>query len=208
MRFKREFSISTGIGDGRQIHITFPHSFWKSHTWDRWGELQVKILHAFMSHWQHTDVYIRFQTHIPDFIEPYLMSCKYEKYATRSEHESLFLIPECTDTRVWERIFASVGAVHLSRMLVVVDSTPKDWHNTVASLFGITQKLSDRYSPNEFIEDLSICKCLCYSIDNDLNIGKIDLPDNIIFAILENIALEYDLQLLVKKDLKKYKKLS
>ncbi len=194
--------------DGGQINLSFPHRLWKSHSWNTWGEMQAKILSTFRRNWQQTHVYIRFQTHVPNLMEHTLKSCLFERYPTESKHEGLFWIHDCENFDVWKSIFASAGVVHLSRTFYVLDKQPANWHETLDTLFGVARKLSDRYSPSDFEETLSICRCLIYSSDNDMVIGKVDLSDVVLCNILKGIANEYQLEFSMKKDTKQYKKLS
>lgn len=68
----------------------------------------------------------------------------------------------------------------------------------MSDLYGITQKLENGTSPDELKNELMTCRCLGYSVDEDLVISKIDLSEDAVVSIIAQIAREEGLELLVR----------
>jgi len=139
---------------------------------------------------------------MPWHFKDILIPGTYEEIATATDRkdESLFLFPDCQDRFVWEGVFKVGPTRDLDRTVFVLDHKPPNAKEFIERLFDITRKISFRNWEASFYDDLSTCHCLCYSIDADLVIGKIDLPESKILSILKNIAAKEDLSLVVRRE--------
>jgi hypothetical protein len=192
-RREQEWRVSTNGG----IWLHIPTPLTHPERWEIWGEIQAGILRRFQQCWQDTHIYIRFHTYLPEHFGDILRPGQFESVGTANKEDYIFLFPDCQDEYVWTTILGSAGLVPFARTIFVLDNNPSNWQEVIASLFGIAQKLSAGHPLDKFQSELSICRCLCYSMDEDLVIAKVDLPESTAISILKDTAREKNLELVL-----------
>ncbi|MBI4332748.1 MAG: hypothetical protein HY673_15870 [Chloroflexi bacterium] len=118
---------------------------------------------------------------------------------TGKKDETVFLFPDCQDKELWAAFLGSAGLVPLARCLFIVDRDPADWRAAMSRLFEIAQGIAQGKSATEYEADMSVCHCLCYSLDEDLVIAKVALPERTVLSVLEGAAREEGLELVVRR---------
>ena len=186
------------ISMGRDIWLIVPLGLRRQGNWDTWGKIQATALSRFQKHWLNSPVYIRFHAHSSWRGASRFTVFQIEKVGTTKEKEQIFMIPDCDDQSVWEDILSGYAHGAFARAIFVLDHKPDNWQETITRLFEITVKLSGGQPAADF-DELSDCRCLCYSMDEDLVIAKVDLPESNVISILEDIARENDLELVIER---------
>jgi hypothetical protein len=197
-RIRREKTWKITLTDNYCIRR--PNRYDPRERWYKWADIQVKIFSMLKANFPETHVYIRFTTFLPehykDIIEP-----KYiEKIAVKKNDETVILFPDCEDLNVWKRLLQGAGLVPYARCFFLLKGKPANWKDVVMSLYVEISKTEPGNSLNENKSILSDCPCLCYSVDEDLVIGKIDLPESTVLDILKNLAVEDGLALDVERE--------
>jgi hypothetical protein len=181
------------------IWLSMPLGLFRQGQRDKWGKILATAISRFQKHWPDTHIYIRFLAHRSwigtDILNPTLC----ERVGTTKEKDQIFLLPDCKDHSVCEDALAGSGYGAFGRSIFVLDHKPANWKETITRLFEIAVKLSGGQPAADFESELSTCRCLCYSMDDDLVIEKVDLPENIVISILEDIARENDLDLVIER---------
>jgi hypothetical protein len=112
------------------------------------------------------------------------------------------LIDDCQEQRAWEMILDAGTAMHEGKILFTLKNKPSNWkvimdayYKIVVDTFYLRKPISD------FQKELDQCYLLCYSIldDSALIVAKTELSENGFLSILENIANEEHLQLVINK---------
>jgi hypothetical protein len=195
LRIERKWRVSIYASN---IWLSRPLRYSNPEKWDTWGKIQAQVLSRFRQRWPESHIYIRLYTCIPEYFTDVLIPGHFEKIAeVRKNH--IFILPDCQDQHVLETIFTPAGHDPFARTIFVLDQKPANWKETITRLFEIAVKLSDRQPAANFEGELSTCRLLCYSMDEDLVIAKVDLPENIVISILEDIARENDLDLVIER---------
>ena len=125
------------------------------------------------------------------------------KTGTTEENDQIFMVPDCEEQFVLEDILSGCAHGLFGRCIFILDNKPENWKETIERLFEITEKLVDGQPAAEFESELSSCHLLCFSADEELAIAKVDLPESTVFSIIEDIARENDLNLVIKRYTKK-----
>ncbi len=191
-REEQEWKVS--VNGEAWLHI--PNRLAHPEQWATWGKIQARILSRFQEHWPHTHTYIRFHTYLPEHFKDILKPGQFETAVTTGK-DYVFLFPDCQDEYVWETILGSAGLIPYARTIFILDQKPPNWQEIIADLFDIAQSPSSGHLQNE--SRLSICHCLCYSMDEDLVIARVDLPESTVLSILEDTARKEDLQLVLHR---------
>jgi len=178
--------------------LCMPHRAFRQEQWDSWGKMQASVLRHFRQHWQNTHVYIRFRSHLT-WDPKAVLTANFEKISTTEQGEQIFIFPDCEEQSALEIILASYADEPLTRTIFLLDHKPEDWRQVVSRLFEIAVNLSSGQSAAEFESDLSICRCLCYSMDEELVIPKVDLTESDVLSILEHTAREEYLDLVLHR---------
>jgi hypothetical protein len=164
--------------------------------------MQVKILSRFQEHWNDTYTYIRFRTVTP-LLFHYTNIFKqgtFEELDTEEKDDHVYLFPDCQEKHVWEIILSAIGLLAFTRTFFMLDQRPSNWQEVINRLFQSTLALANDNYASEFENDLSNCRCICYSINEDLILEKVDLPENIMLTILEDVAREEGLEIVFKRE--------
>ncbi len=165
--------------------------------WYIWGRMQARMISEFRRCWGDARVYIRLETPIGDHFVDILRPCEYAMVTDRGNY-TIFTLRECDDECLWTSILASAPLVPRAKSVFILDRSPADWQSTVARLFDATQSL-EKGPPNDRIaEELEMCHCVCLSMDWDLLIAKIDLPDATVLSILGDVARDEGLELVLR----------
>jgi hypothetical protein len=167
-----------------------------------WAKMQARIFSRIQQHWPESHTYIRLYTYyIPDYLITKLKKGQFEKSDTKEKHTHLFLIPDCQDPSVWEAFFEIGTNDDGGRTIFSLDYRPRNWREIIARLFEIFVKLyktpGGRFPG--FERALSRCHLWCFSVDADLVIGKVDLPESTVLSILESVASEESLKLVIDR---------
>jgi hypothetical protein len=116
------------------------------------------------------------------------------------EGEYILLIQNYQDETALGAILAGSGHVPFSKTLFLVEGDLQNWQKELINLFEITKKLSKGHQVSEFQEQLSFCRCICYTMDNDLVIAKLDLPESQLFSFLQSQSQKEGLDLVIIND--------
>jgi hypothetical protein len=165
-----------------------------------WPRILAKTLSQINDNWQNSHTYIRLNTYcISNEIEQILKPFQFEKTATVAKNEYIYLISDCSDQLVWEKIFETGVVIDCGRTFFILNEIPLCWLDSIDSLYNIAKSLSQGHKAKEYEKELSHCLCLCYSIDENLVIGKVNLSENIILTNLENLAKAEGLKLVLNR---------
>jgi hypothetical protein len=178
--------------------LMYPNRYRPIEQWDKWGKMQFRILMELKKHWPGVHSYIRLHIYTEQDYSNILNICENE-IVYESKDTQTILFPDCDDQFIYETILSTVGLIPLSRCIYCLDDIPINWRDTISQLFDITQKLEKGHLTSEFENQLSICRCLCYSLDENLVIAKADLEENEILLLLENIAHEEYLSIIIHR---------
>jgi hypothetical protein len=202
--FKNVFGGRGGQRDGRwqiligkTIRITVPPGLPVETKWETWGALQVQLLGLLRKHWPDNHMYIRFNAFPPGYFEDKLKLCQPVKI--NAGREEVFLLADCEIASVLQTVLSVLGMVPFTRCIYILDSQPSNWQEVTERLFQATKKIARNQPAPEYEGELALCKCLCYSADQDLMIGKIDLPESDLMATLEQLAKDQKLSLMVRR---------
>jgi hypothetical protein len=169
-----------------EILLWIPDNLEKSETWSR---ILTKSIHGIRKNWRHSYVYIRLNTYtMNNDIETVLKPYQYIKTPGSKKNECIYLIPDCSDENVWAKVFQTGVIEDYARTFYILGMKPIHWQDTIDNLFKITQSLSKYEIYKEFEKELIDCLCLCYSIDENLVISRVNLTQNLVFSVLEKIA--------------------
>jgi hypothetical protein len=182
---------------GKDIRLLVPPGLPKDTKWEAWGRIQTRLLFLIHQHWPDSHIYIRFNAFPAGYFGDKFQDCTFETI-TADKRDEIFLFPDCQNTRVMETIFAVLGMVPFTRCLYILDRQPANWQEVTEHLFEATKKMAKKRPVIEYNNELSECRFLCYSVSEDLVIGKIDMSQSDITSILENVAREERIELSIK----------
>lgn len=183
-----------------EIWLERPRVYRRPNNWKSWGQMQARLLESIKDKWQESHVYIRVYSYEIDYYTNVLKSGTYEIVSGIRKGEYLLYIPDCRDTMTIESVLSSAGFVPLAKTIYIMKMNLPRWHETINELFEIAVKLSKGHRVKEFESQLSNCHCLCYTMDEDLIIAKLDLDEDHLLPILESVAQEESLDLVVIRD--------
>jgi hypothetical protein len=188
-----------------KITLTDKYLLWRPNRynpielWYKWAELQTKILTELQVNFPDTYVYIRFSTFLPEHYKDIMESVQVEKISSSDKKEKVVLIPDCQDQSVWKRLLEGAGLVSYTRCFFMLKDKPPNWKEIISSLYEIITKLDEGHSFAEYESTLSVCPCLCFSLDEDLVIGKVDLPEFKLLDMLNVLAQEDGLEIDIER---------
>jgi len=188
-----------------RITLTDKYQLWRPNrynpieSWYKWAELQTKILTKLQVNFPDTHVYIRFSTFLPEHYEDIIESEQVEKILSSDKKEKVVLIPDCQDQSVWKRLLEGAGLVSYARCFFMLKDKPLNWKEIISSLYENITKLDEGHSFAEYESTLSVCPCLCFSLDEDLVIGKVDLPEFKLLEMLNVLAQEDGLEIDIER---------
>lgn len=182
---------------GRNIRMLVPPGLPKDSKWEAWGTMQTRLLLLLKQHWDEAYIYIRFNGFPPGYFEDKLTGCAF-KTVTTLKKEEIFLLPDCQNPSTIQTIFSVLGLIPFVRCAFILDRKPGNWEEVMEQLFLATQKIAKKKPTVEYEGVLGMCRCLCYSFNEDLVIGKIDMPQSDLVTILEEVGKEEHLGLSIK----------
>jgi hypothetical protein len=185
---------------GGQAGVSAP----KGRHYEDWGRIQAEILARIQQHWPETHTYVRLHTcytYVLDDIGQLPERTRFERVPTKDKDDYLFLFPDCEDRDVWQVVLGIETPFDYGKMILMFDHRVEDCWTVVSNAYEVVRQQSDpRAQPwTVLVKMLPECQALCYSVDENLWIGKVDLPEGVVPAILESIAREEDLELVVEK---------
>ncbi len=171
----------------------------------KWSQMLARMLVQINRNWLNSHVYIRLNTYTDDTkeLERVLGQYQYRKICVSNKNENVFIIPDCSDEHILEAIFETGVVIDCGRSFFILSYLPVDWVGTVSQLFNISQNLSQDHKVSEYQKELSGCLCLCYSVDENLVIGKVDLSRDRILSITRDIARDEGLRLIIHQEVRK-----
>jgi hypothetical protein len=181
---------------GRGIRITVPPGLPAETKWDVWGTIQMSILSEIKKHWPESHTYIRFNAFPPGYFTDKLQGCQYE--VTRGKKDEIILLPDCEAPSALRTVFSVLGLIPFTRCVYILKDQPANWKEVMERLFEATQKIAKKQPVPEYEADLSRCHLLAYSIDQDLYIARIDIPQSEIEQLLEKVAHQEKLDLSIR----------
>jgi len=190
----------------QEWRVQITNNYWLCHPtryrpldkWEKWGEMQSMVLSHIIHRIKTPSIFWRFHTFLPEVYKDIINLCEYETIQEDKKKGHVFVLRNCWNQNVWKQILSSLGLVTKARCIFILDYNPVDWLNTVNDLFKITQKIETGHSTLEFESELSSCRCLCYSNDEDLIIAKVDIKEEDILSILQDVAREFSLNLVIQ----------
>ena len=180
--------------------LTHPTKYWPNEFWDKWAKMQVKILYEIQKIIPSTHTYLRFSTFFPKQYTDIIELCQAETLTTKKRGGKILLFLDCQDQNVWEKILFGDSFTPAAKSIFMLENKPSNWQEAITELFNIVEKLNDGHSINEYKNQLSKCHCLCYVLDSDLVIAKVDLPENVLLSILEDVARNEGLELTIERE--------
>jgi hypothetical protein len=193
--------------DEKLLKVTLKEYYWIHHprcyrnleSWVKWGELQTKILAKLHSCFTDTHVYIRFSTYLPEHYSDIIQSENVEKNITKIGKETIILFADCQNQKIWRELLSSSGLEPLAHCFFLLKEKPDNWQKIVNDIYEILLNFDKGHSLTKFQSELSSYSCLCFSEDEDLVIGKVDLPEQEILGILKELAFEDGLELEIER---------
>lgn len=188
-----------------KISLTDMYRLWRPNRyndislWYKWAELQTKILAKLQDSFPETHMYIRYSTYLPEHYTDIIELKHVEIIATNDKKETVVLLPDCQDTTIWKRLLRGAGLISYARCFFMLEDKPFDWKDTISNMYDNLLTLIDGHSIKEYSSVLSGCPCLCFSLDEDLVIGKVNLLENTIIDILRKLAKEDGLELEIER---------
>lgn len=196
-RYSKEKLLKVVLKEYYWIH--HPRCYRNIELWPKWGELQTKILGKLHLFLPDTHVYIRFSTYLPEHYTDILQSENVKKIITKNGKETIILFPDCQDQLIWRELLSSSGLEPFAHCFFILKDKPVNWQEIVNDIYEILLKFDKGHSLSEFQSELSNHPCLCFSEDEDLVIGKVDLPEQEVLSIIQELALEDGLELEVER---------
>ncbi len=191
-------------GDGRwnvlidrSIRITVPPGLPAETKWDVWGTIQLQILDHLKRRWPESHTYIRFNAFPPGYFADKFQGCQQE--VIRNKREEIFLLPDCEAPSVLRTVFSVLGLIPFTRCIFLLKDQPANWQEVMGRLFEATQKIARKQSVPEYEAELSRCHFLAYSLNQDLVVVRIDMPQSELEEILEKVAREEKLDLAIRR---------
>jgi hypothetical protein len=182
------------LADGYLL-LRSPKQYLDVDSWHKWGEIQVKVISSFQKYFEGNHLFMYYIPIVPERIRQLIkvgMQGEYDEIiAKRKSGETIYLLPDVQNRKLIEILLESVA----EGCIVILDQKPPNWKELLAILFEISKSNKAALK----IKEMSVCRCLCYFKDRDLVIEKIDLPENTVFTILEHIAKEEGLKLVVNR---------
>jgi hypothetical protein len=180
------------------IWITFPNRMFLNNEWKKWSKLQRIILSRLTQNWPEAYTCIRFIDFPQGYFSKLLKNCQYESLSSSNPKENILLFADCKDDSTLDIIYQATGMNPFTRCIFVLDKKPEKLQDTISHYFNLAQEISRGHKAANFADELKECHFLGYSMDNDLVIGKIDLPENIVTSILQDIATAESLEAVIK----------
>ncbi len=172
------------------IYLYHPLRYRPVELWNKWGDMQVRVLSRIQQYWPETHSYIRLHIYssLYEHYASILESIPYEITSPprKAKDEQIILVPDCQDKCVWKCILTYAGLIPFTRSIFMLDDNPTNWQEVMTRLFEIAEKISDGYPVAEYSQELAMCRCLCYSMDEDLVINKVDLSETTIWFFLKS----------------------
>jgi hypothetical protein len=184
---------------GRGIRITVPPGLPTETKWEVWGTVQIRILSELKKRWPESHTYVRFNAFPPDYFTDKFRGCPHE--VIKNKREEIFLLPDCEDPSALRTVFSVLGLIPFTRCVFVLKDQPANWQEVMGRLFEATQKIARKQSVPEYEPELSRCHLLAYSVEQDLVIARVDIPESELENILESIAREEKLDLSIRRRL-------
>jgi hypothetical protein len=167
--------------------------------WDKWGKMQANVISGFYEHWEIAHTYFWVQTYVPKSLTEVLAKGNYEELTPYNKDERIFVFPDCQDQNDWATILSIMALGSSSRCIYILNENPHNWLDAIISLHGITREISEEFPVSNFTNNIKDCHCLCGSADEDLVIYKIDLEEKIVLSVLEKVAKEEGLELVIRR---------
>ncbi len=196
---KREKNRIWEIWFEKGIWLTVPRRLFNDGNWEAWASIQIRILDCVRQYWGKSHTYIRFSPYPQGYYQERLQGCSSTMIIQSDEKGESFLFKDCVEESVLETIFSAIGMVPYTRCVIITDQQPDHWNDLINRYFEIAQQFSDGKNANDFSTELNDCHLLCYSMDQDLVIQKIDLEKSTFLFVLEQIASEFDLNIIMRK---------
>jgi hypothetical protein len=182
-----------------EVYLAMPYRMFMGGEWVTWGKMQARIFSRLRENWPDTHAYVWFQTVFPPETFPDIMiPGKFEELPPGKENHYMYLFPDCPDQHVWATVLGAGTLFHLSRAIFMLDRSSGDWQKFIARFLEVALTPMMVVPATEFGDELSACQCLCFSQDQDLLLEKIDLPRPSVLSILEGVASEERLELVLK----------
>lgn len=198
------------ICSNRGYHITLPDVLARTATQTRvneenkelnaWAKIETRIVSALHGQFHANRTYMRLYTYYtPTDLLALKTECHFEEPETKERGTHLYLIENCNVKPVWEAFFRTATNWDGGRTLFMTDQIFADLRLAMEVMSEIVQRLSSGRPLANLDEHLSRCRVLCYSVDADLVIAKVDLSEESIFRILKVIADSENLELKVER---------
>jgi hypothetical protein len=166
-----------------------------------WANIELKFLSSIHQQIPKPHSYMRlFTYYLPKNIMNLSTKIQIETISIKEEKAYLFLIPDCQENFVWETFLKTGTALDMHKMMFTLDYQPEDWREVLGNIFEIAEKDYKLKPIEENKNELSGCRFLCYWVDGNPVIAKSDLSEKAILSILEDIALEKNLELVVERN--------
>lgn len=169
-----------------------------------WADVKVRIVSAIWERCTDPHTYVRLSTvRVPTSLLALAGECRMEMHKSKRRGESVVLIPNCQDKRVWKVMFEALTVEHEGKILFILNREPEDWrtlveryHQIVSDTWRLRRRISD------FDDELKECCLLSYSVMDDaaLVIAKTELSEETVASILRAIAQEERLDLTITRD--------
>ena len=198
IRREKQWNINT---DSRAFWLTHPQRYRLVELWGKWADMQTRVLAQIQQHWPEVHTYIRLHTYWSDIYTDILEPVAYETIIPikkSKKNEQIILIPDCQDHRIWKTVLTNAALNPLDRCMFMLEHNPLNWQEVVNRLYEISYNLLDGEQFSAYKDELALCHCICYSVDEDLVFGKVDLPETTVLSILGNVAEEEGLELNVE----------
>lgn len=151
------------------------------------GRLDAKAIAHFKEYWQHTYMYVQ------SGFEFDTLTNLFEESAMVSKGARFY---ECPDMTLLKDFLSGRRAYETA--IFILDEKPDNWRNIIVRLIKIMDEIDEGHDINEYMDELKHCLFASYTIDLDLMIRKIDLPEDTIISILKDVAAEEGLELIVE----------
>lgn len=177
------------------VYLRMPYRIRRRrHDWTIWGCMQADVLARLKQNWPNARTYLWYRTPLASHLANLVSQCKPEETAGQGKAEHVFVFPSCEDLSTWAIVLSLGTLFHFSRAVFMLEPTPEDWKGSIERLVGLAQKTGGQLTPEDQLL-LSTCRCLCYSADNDLVIGKVDVPVSTVIAAVEETAQAHGFEL-------------
>ncbi len=158
--------------------------------YDKWIEIQSRLLSRFQEHWPNSHMFIRLHTYY--YPEQLLNNIEYpqvERIVTSDPREFLLLFSDTNDPSVWKQVMETGIAEDYGRMFILFSHFPERWVEKATEIYRFIRStdFEQKSPPNETI---ALSRYVCSSYDTSFVINNIDLSESDVMHELQRIANE------------------